>query len=241
MTGSTRPSRCLVSIVLLLLGAGCSGTRTEEQQLYSDGFYAVFEVEPLSGEAPSGQRKGPVRVAVVAHERPHRHVGEHSSAHHLPMTCPTFLNACDDFIRKRGALPLHHENTDWDALSPLAVEAGRVGEERVLRQRELRFRVFHQKEDVLTLLGTEDRPAEARVRLVKKCQATARIVTYDSKARPGGIIAGRSELHTSWTELKQPECFAPEDLEYERLSEEERAARERARAKERAAESRRRQ
>jgi hypothetical protein len=198
-------------MVLLLLTAGCS--RTEEQVLYSDGIYAVFTVEPLRGKVPPGQRKGPVRVAVVAHDRMHQKVGEHAWVDRRPMSCPALHNACDEFVRKRGALALHHENTESDPVSPDALEAWSVGEERVLRRRALNFRVFHKKEDVLELFGTEASPAEARVRLVKKCPATARIVTYDSPGRPGGIIAGQAKMRTSWTELKQPECFAPEDLE----------------------------
>jgi hypothetical protein len=233
MTGSTLPGQRLVSIFLLLLGAGCS--RTEEQVLYSDGLYAVFEVEPVRGEVTPGQPQGPVRVAVVGHERQHQRVGEHAWVDSRPMKCLAF-NSCDEFIQKRGALTLRYESTQRDILSPEALDAWRVGEERLLRRRELNFRVFHKEGDVLNLYGTEASPAEARVRLVKKCPATLRIMTYDQRGRPGGIIAGQGEIHTSWTELKKPECFAPEDLEYERLSEEERAARERALAEPRAAE-----
>lgn len=194
---------------LVVLGPGCAKTETEE--LSTRGLYAVFEVIPVHGTAPKGSRLGPVRVMVVD-SRLESPAAKQLEDAGFPTSCPAPPSLCDSVAFDRGGIVLRSPGTHLFA--PETLDAWEIGDERVLRGTELRFTTLHQG-PVLTLSGPEDEPAEARVKLMMKCDA--RIL----QVKHSGDLNARGEH--SWIEVARPRCFSALDNRAETPSLEPRA------------------
>jgi hypothetical protein len=147
---------------LVLLGAGCSKTKTTE--LSTQGIYAVLEVTPLRGTAPEGGRVGPVRVMVVD-PRIDAPAGKQLEAEGFPTDCPAAPSPCDSVALERGGLVLRAPGTH--VLDPGALASWEVGDEKVVRGTQLSFTTL-DRGPVLTLSGPEAAPAEARAGVARR-------------------------------------------------------------------------
>jgi hypothetical protein len=127
-----------------------------------------------------------------------------------------FVRRKADVLRQLMGGTIHHEMlTAWEA-----------GTERRLTGSYLGFENFIGK-GFLRLRADGEKPAEAVVKLVKKCEAKVLYVQQSSYAnRSSGVIAVPSKVEHSWAEVPRPSCYAPSDFEHELLSSEESAARE---------------
>jgi hypothetical protein len=193
---------------LVLMGAGCSKTETTE--LSSQGLYAVLEVTPLRGTAPEGSRVGPVRVMVVD-PRFNAPEGRLLEAEGFQVDCPPLPRSCDSAAQERGGLVLRAPGTH--VFGPGALASWEAGGERVVRGTWLNFTTL-ERGSVLTLSGPAEAPAEARVKLLKKCEARVLRVKYASReSASSGIFSYSKTVPRSWVEVARPPCFDASDRE----------------------------
>jgi hypothetical protein len=158
--------------------------------------------------------------------------GKQQEAEGLAMNCPAPPRSCDSVANERGGLVLRTPGTHM--LNPGALSTWEAGDERVLRGTRLSFTTL-ERGPVLTLLGPADAPAEARVKLLKKCETRVLRVEYaSSESASSGIVSYSKTVPRSWVEVARPPCFDASDREAELLSsgEAERKAAEDSRKKE---------
>jgi hypothetical protein len=202
--------------VWFLTGMGCSKTETVE--LSTHGLYAVLEVTPLRGTVPEGSRLGPVRVMVVE-PRFDAPLGKQLEAEGFAMDCPAPPRSCDAVAHERGGLVLRMPGTHVPGLEDLS--SWEVGGERGVRGKWLNFTTL-ERGVVLALSGPEEAPAEARVKLLKKCEVRVLQVKYASReSASSGIFSYAKTVPRSWVEVSRPRCFDASDREVELLSSEE--------------------
>jgi|GEM_PF-4708869 len=204
---------------LVLLGAGCSKTETAE--LSTQGLYAVLEVTPLLGTAPDGCRVGPVRVMVVDPQSD-ASAGKPLEAEGLSQDCLAPPSPCDSVAYERGGLVLRSPGTH--VLEPGALSSWEAGDERVLRGTQLNFTTL-DRGPVLTLSGSQEAPAEARVKLLKKCEVRIVQVKHaSSESELRGAFSSSKPAPRSWVEVARPRCFEGMDRHAESPSIDEKKA-----------------